>query len=112
MLFTNIQLDGFQPTLAQFIEHLEIEGAEEWEWILMEIINIASIMEYGRPRGMLRKVGCMGVKEAGGHRSQAASAIAMRMQAKKVAAGILELKMALRGWMRRRKSDRGQYFTR
>ena len=68
----------------------------------MEIINIASIMEYGRPRGMLRKVGCVGVKEAGGHRSQAASAIAMRMQAKKVAAGILELKMALGGWMRRR----------
>ena len=35
MLFTNIQLDDFQPTLAQFIEHLEIEGAEEHEWIMM-----------------------------------------------------------------------------
>ena len=68
----------------------------------MEIVNIASIMEYGRPRGMLRKMGCVGLKEAGGHRSQAASAIAMRMQAKKVAAGILESKTALGGWMRRR----------
>jgi hypothetical protein len=27
MLFTNIQLDDFQPTLARFIERLEIEGA-------------------------------------------------------------------------------------
>ena len=68
----------------------------------MEIVNIASIMEYGRPRGVLRKVGCVGLKEAGGHRSQAASAIAMRMQAKKVAVGILELKTVFGGWMRRR----------
>ena len=66
----------------------------------MEIVNIASIMEYGRPRGVLRKVGCVGLKEAGGHRSQAASAIAMRMQAKKVAAGILESKTVFGGWMR------------
>ena len=51
MLFTNIELDDFQPTLAQFIERLEIKGAEEHEWIMMGIINIASIMEYGRPGG-------------------------------------------------------------
>ena len=66
---------------------------------MLEIVNIASIMACGRPRGML---GCVGSKEAGGHRSQAAGAIAMRMQAKKVAAGILESKTALGGWMRRR----------
>jgi protein SMG6 len=94
MLFTNIQLDDFQPTLARFIERLEIEGAEEREWIMMGIINIASIMEYGRPGGILRKVGCVGSKEVG---SQSASAIAMRVQAKKVAAGILESKTALGG---------------
>jgi protein SMG6 len=97
MLFTNIQLDDFQPTLARFIERLEIEGAEEREWIMMGIINIASIMEYGRPGGVLRKVGCVGSKEVSGHGPQAASAIAMRVQAKKVAAGILELKTALEG---------------
>ena len=49
---------------------------------------------------------CLGrwgvLKEAGGHRLQAASAITMRMQAKKVAAGILELKTVFGGWMRRR----------
>jgi protein SMG6 len=95
MLFTNIQLDDFQPTLARFIERLEIEGAEEREWIMMGIVNIASIMEYGRPGGVLRKVGCVGSKEVGG--PQAASAIAMRVQAKKVAAGILESKTMLGG---------------
>ena len=97
MLFTNIQLDDFQPTLARFIERLEIEGAEEREWIMMGIVNIASIMEYGRPGGVLRKVGCVGSKEVGGHGSQAASAIAMRVQAKKVAAGISESKTVLGG---------------
>jgi len=54
------RLDDFQPTLARFIVRLEIEGAEEREWIIMGIINIASIMEYGRPGGVLRKVGCVG----------------------------------------------------
>ena len=39
----------------------------------------------------------VGSKEVGGHGSQAASAIAMRVQAKKVAAGILESKTALGG---------------
>jgi protein SMG6 len=93
MLFTNIQLDDFQPTLARFIERLEIEGAEEREWIMMGIINIASVMEYGKPGGVLRKVGCVGSKEVGGHGSQ--GAIALRVQAKKVAAGILGSKTAL-----------------
>jgi protein SMG6 len=97
MLFTNIQLDDFQPTLARFIERQEIEGAEEREWIMMGIVNIASIMEYGRPGGVLRKVGCVGSKEVGGHGPQAANAIGMRVQAKKVAAGILESKTALGG---------------
>ena len=95
MLFTNIQLDDFQPTLARFIERLEIEGAEEREWIMMGIVNISSIMEYGRPGGVLRKVGCVGSKEVGGPGPQAA--IAMRVQAKKVAAGISESKTVLGG---------------
>ena len=30
MLFTNSQLDDSQPTLARFIERLEIEGAKEY----------------------------------------------------------------------------------
>ena len=54
-------------------------------------------MEYGRPGGLRRKVGCVGSKEVGGHGSQAANAIAMRVQAKKVAAGILESEMVLGG---------------
>jgi len=86
MLFTNIQLDDFQPTLARFIERLEIDGSEEREWIVMGVV-------------VLRKVGSVGLKEVG---LQAASAIAMRVQAKKITAGILESKTALGGWMRRR----------
>ncbi|KAJ3496288.1 hypothetical protein NLJ89_g10507 [Agrocybe chaxingu] len=34
MLFTNIQLDDFKPILARFIERLEIEGTEEHVWII------------------------------------------------------------------------------
>jgi len=66
MLFTNIQLDDFSPTLARFLERIEIEGAEEREWIMMAVVNISAILEYGRPSGMLRKVGLVGTRE-GGH---------------------------------------------
>ena len=62
---------------------------------MMGIVNISSIMEYGKPGGVLRKVGCVGSKEVGG--PQAASVIAMRVQAKKVAAGISESKTVLGG---------------
>ena len=84
MLFTNILLDDFQPTLARFIERLEIEGAEEREWIMMAVINISSVFEYGRPSGILRKVGCVGSKEVNGPQAAAA----MRVMAKKAAAGV------------------------
>jgi protein SMG6 len=45
-LFTDIQLDDFAPTLSRFLECLEIEGAEECEWIMMAVTNIGAIMEY------------------------------------------------------------------
>ncbi|KAF8162971.1 hypothetical protein B0H34DRAFT_744517 [Crassisporium funariophilum] len=83
MLFTNIQLDDFTPTLARFIERLEIEGAEERDWIMMAVVNIASILEYGRPSGVLRKIGCVS-REINGPQAAAA----MRVMAKKVAAGV------------------------
>lgn len=84
MIFTNIQLDHFQPTLGRFIERLKIEGAEEKEWIMMAIINISGIMEYGRPSGLLRKLGVVGPKEPAG--TQQAATI--RVMAKKAAAGV------------------------
>jgi protein SMG6 len=46
-LFTDIQLNDFAPTLSRFLERLEIEGAEEREWIMMAVTNIGAIMEYG-----------------------------------------------------------------
>lgn len=63
MLFTNIQLDDFSPTLARFLERLEIEGAEEREWIMMAVVNIGAIMEYGRTTALLRKIGGIPIRD-------------------------------------------------
>lgn len=84
MLFTHIQMDDFQPTLARFIERLEIEGAEEREWIMMAVINLCAVLEHGRPNGVLRRIGCVGTREASGPQAAAA----MRVMAKKAAAGV------------------------
>ncbi|KAJ7721075.1 hypothetical protein DFH07DRAFT_1008258 [Mycena maculata] len=81
MLFTNIQLDDFAPTLARFIERLEIEGAEEREWIMMAIVNICAVLEYGKPTGVLKKAGGVGTRDMSG-----ASAAAMRVMAKRASA--------------------------
>lgn len=78
MLFTNIQLDDFAPTLSRFLERLEIEGAEEREWIMMAITNIGAVMEYGRSSSVLRKTGGMGSRDA-------ASTAPLRVFAKRTA---------------------------
>ncbi|KAH8108120.1 hypothetical protein BXZ70DRAFT_997629 [Cristinia sonorae] len=59
MLFTNIQLDDFKPILARFEEKLLLDGGDsilDREWIMMAVINLASILEYGRPTAVLRQV--------------------------------------------------------
>ncbi|KDQ59481.1 hypothetical protein JAAARDRAFT_126988 [Jaapia argillacea MUCL 33604] len=61
MLFTNIQLDDFPKTVDRFLERLDLDGAEERDWIMMAVVNIGSILEYGRPSGMLRKTGALGL---------------------------------------------------
>ncbi|TFK55267.1 hypothetical protein OE88DRAFT_1654050 [Heliocybe sulcata] len=61
MIFTNIQLDDFPKTLDRFLERLDLDGAEEREWIMMAVVNIGSILEYGRPGGVLRKTGVLGL---------------------------------------------------
>ncbi|KAJ8463961.1 hypothetical protein ONZ45_g17401 [Pleurotus djamor] len=63
MLFTNIQLDDFQPTLARFLEKLELEDAEEREWIMMAVINVGAVFEYGKPNSVLSKAGVAGSRE-------------------------------------------------
>lgn len=63
MIFTNIQLDDFKGVLARFEEKLQIEGdeVEEREWIMMAVINIGGILEYGRSTAILRRIsGIMG----------------------------------------------------
>ncbi|KAG6379155.1 hypothetical protein JVT61DRAFT_11595 [Boletus reticuloceps] len=64
MLFTNIDLDDFAPTLSRFLERLEIEGAEERQWIMMAVTNDGALLEYGRPGGVLRRAGGTGTRDA------------------------------------------------
>ncbi|KZP24291.1 hypothetical protein FIBSPDRAFT_1012202, partial [Athelia psychrophila] len=56
IVFANIQLDGFHATLARFLERLEMEGegVEEREWIMMGVINLRSVLEYGKASGVIR----------------------------------------------------------
>ena len=56
MLFTNIQLDGFRPTLSRLLERLQIEEVEERDWMMMAVVNIGSILEYGRPTAVLKQI--------------------------------------------------------
>jgi protein SMG6 len=63
MLFTNIQLDDFQSILARFIERLELDGAQEREWIMMAVMNIGAVFEYGRPGGILRRTSGIATRE-------------------------------------------------
>lgn len=78
VFFTNVQLDDFQLTVARFIERLEIEGAEECEWIMMAAVNICAVLEYGKPTGVLKKAGGVGTRDMCG-----ASAVAIRVMAKR-----------------------------
>jgi len=59
MLLTKIQLDDFHPTLARFFERLQLEpgSVSESEWIMMAVLNIGAVLEYGRPEGIIRKAG-------------------------------------------------------
>ncbi|KAL4251674.1 hypothetical protein ABKN59_003762 [Abortiporus biennis] len=66
MLFTNIQLDDFKGVLGRFEEKLNLEGGEvieEKEWIMMAIINIGAILEFGRPTAVLRRVAGVATKD-------------------------------------------------
>ena len=56
MLFTNIQLDDFQSTLARLLERLQIEEVEERDWMMMAVVNIGSVLEYGRPTAVLKQI--------------------------------------------------------
>jgi hypothetical protein len=49
MLFTNIRLDDFSPTLARFLERTKVEGAEECKWIVVAVVNVGAILEVVQP---------------------------------------------------------------
>ena len=86
MLFTNIQLDDFKRVLERFQEKLQIGGkhfsarrasaslmcaidgeqVEEREWVMMALVNIGSLLEYGRPTAVLRRVAGIETRSTGG----------------------------------------------
>lgn len=89
MLFTNIQLDDFAPTLARFMERLQLEGAEERDWIMMAVVNVAALLEYGKLTGVLRNTGGIGSgttlgKDAPSAAQAAAASAKVNMLAKRV----------------------------
>ncbi|EPS94044.1 hypothetical protein FOMPIDRAFT_1026327, partial [Fomitopsis schrenkii] len=66
MLFTHIQLDDFRDVLKHFNEKLHIKGGavvEERDWIMMSIINLGAILEYGRPNTVLRRIAGIGGRD-------------------------------------------------
>jgi protein SMG6 len=50
MVFTNVQLDDFAGTLAHFLGRLEMEGEgiEERKWVMMGVVNLGALLDYGR----------------------------------------------------------------
>ena len=44
ILLTNIQPDGFQPTLSRLLEWLQIEEVEDRDWMIMAVMNIGSVL--------------------------------------------------------------------
>ena len=89
MIFTNIQLDDFLPMLARFMERLRLEEPEERDWIMMAIVNITSVLEYGRPTGVLRSIGGIGnatgqVGKEGSTVAAAAASAKVNMMVKKL----------------------------
>ena len=87
MLFTNIQLDSFNATMARFVERLAIEGAQEREWLMMATINICAVLEYGKAGSVVRRCGGLGTKDGVNVQAQAEITI-MRVMAKKAVAGV------------------------
>ena len=54
-LFTRIDLDQVQPNLARFIERLELDepSGEEGEWVMMAVLTIGSLLEFGKPDSVI-----------------------------------------------------------
>jgi protein SMG6 len=60
MLFTNIQLDDFRSVQARLLERLSIDAPEGREWTMMACVNIAAVLEYGKPTGAIKRTGALG----------------------------------------------------
>ncbi|KAK7063547.1 PINc domain-containing protein [Favolaschia claudopus] len=55
MLFTGVDLDNFQSTLDQFMTRLAVEELHECEWIMLAVVNVCAVLEYGSLTGVLKQ---------------------------------------------------------
>ncbi|KAJ7767635.1 hypothetical protein B0H16DRAFT_1520260 [Mycena metata] len=56
VLFLNKNLDDFSPAFPRLLERLERDGAEQREWIIMAVVNICAVFEYGNPTVLPKKL--------------------------------------------------------
>ncbi|KAJ7040049.1 hypothetical protein C8F04DRAFT_1231146 [Mycena alexandri] len=66
MLFTNKHLDDFQSTLPRLLERLERDGAEQREWIIMAVVNICAVFEYGNSTVLPKKLAKLSLTDEAG----------------------------------------------
>lgn len=62
MIFGRIDLDSFQATLARFTERLQLDhgAVDESEWIMMGVVNVGAMLQYGKADSLLRRAGALG----------------------------------------------------
>ncbi|KAF4578661.1 hypothetical protein EYR40_001189 [Pleurotus pulmonarius] len=63
MLFTASGLDNFDPILVRLLEKIAVDGAEEKDWIMMAVLNIGAVLEYGNPEGTLKQAGIASIED-------------------------------------------------
>ncbi|KZV65821.1 hypothetical protein PENSPDRAFT_655393 [Peniophora sp. CONT] len=58
-LFTAVERDAFAPTLSRLSERLSLTNGqvESREWAMMACANVASLLEYGKKEGVLKRAG-------------------------------------------------------
>ncbi|ORX36586.1 hypothetical protein BD324DRAFT_580049 [Kockovaella imperatae] len=69
MLFTKIDLDNFKPVMSRYMERLDEDARldhanrptniSQVDWMIMASVNLAAMLQYGSPTGVIRKAFAM-----------------------------------------------------
>lgn len=56
MLYSNIHMELFDPTLTKFLNslHSSVDMLSEREWVMIAVINLAAVLEHGKTTSILR----------------------------------------------------------